>query len=768
MHQPSDREMIKKIFIAIITTILLPSLLSAQKVGLVMSGGGARGLAHIGVIKALEENEIPIDYVAGTSMGGIVAALYAMGYTPDQMIATMSSEDFQRWYTGTMDKNYMFYFKRKPDVPELLSLHIDIKDSIRLVKPPLQLVNPAPMTMGFLEIFSTSTAACNRNFDSLMIPFRCVAADVYNKKQVIFSEGDLGDAVRASMSFPFVFKPIKKDSVLLYDGGIYNNFPRDVMQKDFAPDFIFGSVVSENAPIPEDNDVMSQVKNLIMNKSDYTIPDSVGILLDMNVKNVKLLDFHKITKVVQQGYEQTIAIIDSVKQRVHRRQSRAELATRRMKFNAKKPPLKFKDVIVHGVTENQAKAIKNEFQQDDEFDYEDCKKAYFRILSGNSVAQILPHAIYDKNDSTYTLHLDTELNPAINFKIGGSVSTKTSNQIYWGAHYRSIDKLSKEYMLDGQLGKVYNNIQFSNRLDFTTRHPISLKFIASYSTIDYYNMKYVFSQKNSVSLNQEREAFAKIKISLPFLMRKKAEIGIGIAEITDEYMPTSIIDLNDPHFDKNKIRLVGASLKFQGNTLDDFAFPTEGSYEHLAAQYYLGKETFTKNNYHYKDKENRSWLQINYIRNDVFKLSRKVSLASYFQVYYSTRELSHTYQASLMQAGAFTPTMNSLFNYDPKFRANQFLGAGIVPIVKLSSFLQVRPGIYLFSPYRMIKEKSDGTAYYSKKRFEDIQCIAELNFIGKISTIYINGFINYYSSHNSSINIGLTLGWFMFNERFFE
>ena len=106
----------KRLTTIIITLILLPAMLSAQKVGLVMSGGGARGLAHIGVIKALEENEIPIDYVTGTSMGAIVAALYAMGYSPDEMIASITSDDFQRWYTGTMDKNYMFYFKRNADV----------------------------------------------------------------------------------------------------------------------------------------------------------------------------------------------------------------------------------------------------------------------------------------------------------------------------------------------------------------------------------------------------------------------------------------------------------------------------------------------------------------------------------------------------------------------------------------------------------------------------------------------------------------------------
>ncbi len=760
----------KKYIATIAVLLLLPALLSAQKVGLVMSGGGARGLAHIGVIKALEENEIPIDYVTGTSMGAIVAALYSMGYSPDEMIEAMTSADFQRWYTGTMDKNYMFYFKRNANVPELLNIPIDIKDSIRFVRPPMQLVNPAPMSMGFLEIYSSSTAACRGNFDSLMIPFRCVAADVYNKKQVIFSDGDLGDAVRASMTFPFIFKPIKKDSILLYDGGIYNNFPRDIMQSEFAPDFIFGSVVSENPLLPNEHDFMGQVKNLIMGRSDYSLPDSVGILLDMNIKkDVKLLDFHKIDKVVQYGYEHTLELIDSIRKRVPRHQSRAELATKRMAFNKKKPEIIFNNVEVSGVTPDQAEAIKKEFQHNGEsFTYEECKKAYFRILSGNSVASLLPHAIYNEDEKAYTLHLHAELNPAINLKVGGCVSTKISNQVYLGAHYRSIDKISKEFMLDGQLGKVYNNIQLSGRFDFTTRLPISLKFITSYSTIDYYNMKYLFSQENSIALNNEREAFAKIKVSLPFLLRKKAEIGFGIAEIADKYMPSSIINLNAPLYDKNKIRLLGAGITFQGNTLDNFAFPTEGSYEHLSAYFYAGKEEYKSQDYKLKDANSKSWLQINYIRNEVFNINRTLSLSAYLQIFYSTRGLSHSYQASIMQAGAFTPTMNTVFNYDPKFRANQFIGAGVTPIIKLSNFIQLRPSFYAFSPYRMIKEDANGMAFYGKKRFNDFQYITELNLVGTVSTITISGFASYCSSHSNSFNLGITLGWFMFNERFFD
>ncbi|MBO7272908.1 MAG: patatin-like phospholipase family protein, partial [Bacteroidaceae bacterium] len=119
----------RKLISTILVLTILPAMLCAQKVGLVMSGGGARGLAHIGVIKMLEENNIPIDYVAGTSMGAIVAALYSMGYTPDEMIQVMKSDDFQRWYTGSLDQNYMYYFKKNKDVPDLFSVHFSFKDS---------------------------------------------------------------------------------------------------------------------------------------------------------------------------------------------------------------------------------------------------------------------------------------------------------------------------------------------------------------------------------------------------------------------------------------------------------------------------------------------------------------------------------------------------------------------------------------------------------------------------------------------------------------
>lgn len=759
----------KRIILYILLIVLLPFSLSAQKVGVVMSGGGARGLAHIGVIKVLEENNIPIDYVAGTSMGAIVAALYSMGYTPDEMIKMMKSEDFQRWYTGTMDQNYMYYFKKNRQVPDLFSVHFSFKDSVRILPPLANIVNAAPMNLGFLEIFAGYTAACKGDFNKLMVPFRCVASDIYNKKEVIFSKGDLGDAVRASMTYPFFFRPIKVDNVLMYDGGLYNNFPSDVMQKEFNPDIIIGSIVSDNPTVPDEKDIMSQVENLVMGQSNYSLPKEKGILLNMHVKGVGLLDFHKIDNITKLGYEHANSLLDSIKQRITRREESATLAERRKRFQKSVPELVFNKVVVHGIEKEKEKAITKEFQKENEhFTYERCKKGYYSLVSSDIIENVIPHAEYSEKDSAYALHLDVSINPPFTLKMGTGISTDISNQIYFGLHYRNIKSLSKEFILQGQLGKVYNNVQLSGRVDFHSEIPISLKLIGSYSTIDYYNMRYLFSKENSIALNHNREMFAKIKMVLPFLNRKKAEIGIGIAGIKDEYMPSSILNLEKPDFDRNQSTLFSSFLRLEGNTLNAKVYPTDGKYEVLSAHFLIGQEKYKG----IIDVENntldQSWLQICYTRRDHFKITPSLILGTYLQLYYSTRRLSRTYQATMMQAGEFTPTLTGLFNYDPKFRANQYMAGGVTPIIKLNNFIQIRPSFYAFVPYRAILENPDGTASYSKKRMSTFEYIADITAAVKLSKISVSAFVNYYSSQKANVNLGLTLGWFLFNERFIE
>ena len=188
--------MLRRTYISLIVILLSLSLpLQAQKVGLVMSGGGAKGMAHIGVIRALEENGIPIDYVAGTSMGAVIGSLYVMGYSPDEMEDLIRSDDFKNWYMGTKDMNYQFYFKQNPPTPGIISAQIAIRDSMTVILPTINsLVDPLQMNLAFVDMFSGASAACSNDFDNLMVPFRAVASDVFNKNSIVLSKGDLGNA----------------------------------------------------------------------------------------------------------------------------------------------------------------------------------------------------------------------------------------------------------------------------------------------------------------------------------------------------------------------------------------------------------------------------------------------------------------------------------------------------------------------------------------------------------------------------------------------
>jgi NTE family protein len=274
--------------------LLLTGYISAQSVGLVLSGGGAKGISHIGVIKALEDNEIPIDYIAGTSMGAIIAALYSIGVTPDEMLAMFRSPEFNSWYKGEFEKGYATYIYRREPTAEMVGVSLTREKKNRLgIKLPTSLISPFPMDLAVKQLFASSAAAAEYDFNKLMVPFRCVAADIVNKKPYVLRKGDLSSAVRASMTYPFLFKPIIVDSTLLFDGGLYNNFPWDVMVNDFNPGFIIGSKCSGNAAEPDTEDILSQLENMLRVETDYTIPQEKGVLIDIKLPGVSINGFQQ-------------------------------------------------------------------------------------------------------------------------------------------------------------------------------------------------------------------------------------------------------------------------------------------------------------------------------------------------------------------------------------------------------------------------------------------------------------------------------------------
>lgn len=762
-----------KRFLLFFPLLLCTLALQAQKVGLVLSGGGAKGMTHIGIIRALEENNIPIDYITGTSMGAIIGSLYAMGYSPDEMEELLRSPDFKQWYSGKVEPEYEYYFKKNRPSPDFINIRFAFKDSLR-IKPqilPTHMVNPIQMNLVFVELFARATAACGGNFNNLFVPFRCIASDVYNKKPLVLGKGDLGDAVRASMSFPFVFKPIEIDSVLAYDGGIYNNFPTDVMREDFRPDVIIGSVVAANPGKPKENDLMSQLENMIMQKTDYTIPDSLGIVMTFKYDDVNLLDFDRLQELHDIGYNRTVAMMDSIKDRIHRSVDADSVRMRRAVFKNRQPQLRFRDIYIEGANASQQAYVKKEFHDEEYqiFTYEDLKRGYFRLLADNMISEIIPHAVYDAEKGLYDLYLKVKVEDNLSLRLGGNVSTTSSNQIYLGVGYHNLNYYPKEIAFDGQLGKIYNNAQLMAKIDFPTHIPASVRFIASISTFNYYKKDKLFSRNDKPSFNSKDERFVKLMFALPFLANKRAEFSLGYGRLEDNYYQSNVIDFDKDRSDKSEYRLFGGSIGFYGSTLNRRQYATRGYREKLVAQIFTGRERFRPGNpqEHSPAKGRQSWLQISYMKEAYHAMGDKFTLGWMAEALYSSKNFSENYTATMMQAEEFAPTAHSKLMYNEAFRANQFIGAGIKPMYVLNDMFHFRTEFYGFMPIFPIKRNVLNKAYYGKS-FSRFEYMGEISVVCHLPFGAVSAYVNHYSSPRREWNVGLSIGWQLFNYRFIE
>lgn len=196
------------------------------KVGLVLGGGGAKGAAEVGVLKAIEKAGIPIDYIAGTSIGSIVGGLYSCGYRAEQLDSLFCS---QKWLSLLGDRDEKMgerFITRKKGVTYLLGFPVFHKKN-KFVAEDFGAIKGDKI----VELLEHLTRAKGvRTFDHMPIPFRCVATDFIHQKEVVISQGNLSKAMRASMAIPGVFKPISIKHTALFDGGMVNNLPVDVVR----------------------------------------------------------------------------------------------------------------------------------------------------------------------------------------------------------------------------------------------------------------------------------------------------------------------------------------------------------------------------------------------------------------------------------------------------------------------------------------------------------------------------------------------------------
>jgi NTE family protein len=274
------------------------------KIGLVLSGGGARGVAHVGVLRWFEEHRVPVHCIAGTSMGGLVGGFYAMGFDPMEILDILRALDWKE-VTGSGPGYPDLAFRRKEDRREYqVDLEIGLKHGLSL---PPGLVSPHFIGL-FLDRMTLPYWSL-RSFDELPIPFRCMATDFLKAQPVVLRDGPLGSALRATMSIPGVFPPARRDGRILVDGGLLNNIPTNVMRSEMAPDVVIavdtGTRLGDIKRIASLGGVLDQSIVVMTIESDRRNLALADIVISPDLGDISTLDFSSIPTAVDIGYRAT-------------------------------------------------------------------------------------------------------------------------------------------------------------------------------------------------------------------------------------------------------------------------------------------------------------------------------------------------------------------------------------------------------------------------------------------------------------------------------
>ena len=280
------------------------------KIGVVLSGGGAKGFAHIGVLKVLEQAEVKIDYIGGTSMGAVVAGLYSTGYSASQIDSIFTNTNFDELLSDYIPRTTKSFYEKRNDELYAFTLPFN-KFSIGI---------PIALSKGMynynLLTKLTHSVRHIRDFNKLPIPFVCVATDIEKGKEVVLNSGYLPQALLASSAFPTLFSPIERDGNLLVDGGVTNNYPVEEVRK-MGADIIIGVDVQDDLKdrksLKDATRILVQISNLQMIESMKEKVKLTDIYLKPDISGFTVISFDQGKDIIRKGEEAAFAVYEKIK-----------------------------------------------------------------------------------------------------------------------------------------------------------------------------------------------------------------------------------------------------------------------------------------------------------------------------------------------------------------------------------------------------------------------------------------------------------------------
>ena len=694
--------------------------LSAQSVGLVLSGGGAKGLYHIGVLRALEENGIPIDYIAGTSMGSIIGGMYASGYTIEEMEEVALSGDMVRWVTGGIDGKYNYYYRERDKITDIVSLAVTTEqegsevDMPRL-KLPGSVMGTSEIDLALCNYFTQPSAAARGDFSRLMIPFFCVATDIENHRAVELHRGNLALAIRASMAIPIAFPPVEVDSVLMCDGGCYDNFPWQAMVNNYNPDILIGvSCVASHERIDKDASVIEQAMALITAPTNFNLPEDRSVFIQRAV-DASVLDFSLAKEIMAQGYNDAIAAMPKIRDLTARRIEPGMFNKRRMAFRGEWPASKMGEITVSGLRTKQQELAETALNMGHNKERDTLPltalqmgENYLTMLANLPLASEFPIIELNRETNRYDVAVRLNTKPNFDISIGGNISSTAFNQAYFGLRYRWIGRVMQSIEADILLGPVYTMARAKGRTTFIKDKPIYLYYGYNFNITN--TLKGNFGNLSNVdNAEQMRTMENYLSLSLGSALSRKSIVDatLHVGRNGYRYAMEEYEKRQYTHFS-----YIGSQLSVERNTFDKPLFPTAGSRFSASAIYIYGRDERNTPGDHID--AIRKWYgakvswehYIDFTHQGIFSLGYALE-----GVYTNHPELDSK-EATELSAPHYSPLLHSRMVYMPEFRADHYVGVGLMPTIRIIDNFYAR-----LSVYAMMRDKYLGKVMHYMSDF---------------------------------------------------
>lgn len=547
------------------------------KVGLALSGGGAKGLAHVGVLRELEKANVKIDYITGTSVGAIVGGMYSIGYTPNEIEKYLKSVDW-----GNLLNDYK-NFKEVPlerkfnNFDYMVTLRYDKKFKFSIPKA----LGDSEIT--YLQLKKIFKDATNINdFDKLPIPLRVVATDLNTGKGMVFKNGDLARVVAASSAIPAIFDPVEIDNRLYVDGLISQNFP--VQEAfDMGADVVIGSNVGNVLKDNEDYSIVGVINQLMAIPSASSTEAQkrlATILISPNMDNYSATDASNNDILVKMGEEATrdkLPLLDRLEKTTGPRKTLVRTKGRDIyienivfndEFNMRK-----KEILISMLDKIKHKHIT----------YEELEEIFLRIYGLDFVDNIY----YQMNGTT--LYVDTDINPSNTFGIGVNYSSGYGTTLNIGTEFSNIGKIGNSTFLNLKLGD-YLGFEAKNFFYYGTSNKVGVfaNVIFDESPFYLYN--------GNKKIGEFKRQTAKVELGVASQINNRLFLVYGIdsgySEL-EEKIKTNIPELKGAEYSKN---INNAFFRLTYDNLNSIKHPTAG---YKIDVHYIWGGSFGKSNSNY-------------------------------------------------------------------------------------------------------------------------------------------------------------------------